>query len=104
VLGVAMTLEAVAFGAIFGFGGVPLGLAILASTGAVLFAFLAFERREARRLMSRQVWRYYAVNDRLSPRAQARRLATLDRSRNGAGCWLASGLHAGRLPGWSRDN
>jgi hypothetical protein len=73
MLAVAISLEIVAFSAMFGFGGLALGASLFGLALLLLAGTVAHERRQARRLDSHRVWTYFALNDRLSARASARR-------------------------------
>jgi len=101
VLGLAITFETIAFATMFGLGGLVMGAAILALALIIAAVSVWIERRQARLVSARKGWMYYAVNDRFGHRAHARRLVAMDPSRDR---WLASGLHAGRLPGSPGNN
>jgi hypothetical protein len=82
MLPVAISLELIAFAAMFGLGGASLGFAVLALTLLLFLFSITIERRQAQRAGSRRKWFYYTVHDRLEDRPHVRSL--LDPGLSGA--------------------
>ena len=91
MLGIAVSLELIAFAAMFGLGGLSLGVAVLVLTALLLTVSVAVERRHVRQKRCRRhLWAFYIVNDRLGERGHGKRLIELGGSRQGllATSWL----------------
>jgi len=69
MLNIAISLEVIASAAMFGLGGVALGLSVLGLTLLLTLLSMATEQRQLKIQRARKVWTYFAVNDRLGTRA-----------------------------------
>jgi hypothetical protein len=78
MLAVSISLEVVAFAAMFGLGGWMLGSIVLGVTVLLLVFSLLLEHRHVRQERIERVWTYFAVNDRLGERARVRHRITAE--------------------------